>query len=1049
MAKRIKTLTVFGRDLDLLIKRAGKSTLREYADDCGISYKYLSQLRTIPERRPGRLYADLLKPFTHLRIIDLTESHQLSLRHRGRPLSLKECQELFAGVSDRELMDSIQKAAQIPVTGITPIPLVEKLSEEVTQNQPTGAQLPLYRRIFVGRQSELNGLRSVFDRVITGKGILVMISGEPGIGKTALCRQLASYVTANGGISMIGQCRESGALSPPYTAFVEVLRSYIVSRDVTSLTKELGMNASDVARIVPEINERMRVPIRSPANPSEEKYRLFQAITNFLGTITINQPILITLEDLHRSDRGTLELLEHVAYNISSKKILIVGTYRDTEVDQTHPLTDLLVELRRLPDFNRISLRGLSSDEVTRMLSGIIGCDTPIGLGEIVHHQTEGNPLFVEEVAHYLVEKGVISKDSNDYQLTKKSVIDLQIPVGLKEVIISRLSGLSKVCSQVLSVASVIGRDFRLDVLEKVARISEDEIFMALEEARKAALLEERAQIGMVRYRFTHVFFQQALYGEIIAPRRVRLHLLVAQALENIFSLNLDEYASELTEHFSHSSESSYLMKAVSYGEMAVKRAMHVYAFAEATRLLDHTINVQKILAPIDRGKLCDLILDLCDALYWVPDTRRIIEIEAPAAFSLAEDMFDGSRAVRACVAALSALVYEQAGVALTTSQWAEWSQRADNYAKPATAERAFADYALGSMECRKGDMKTGQRHLLQSYNLAKSLGHLQTLFLATFGLLQYRAAPQYASERVQIAEGVWNTSRTALRMQPAVLWLIGDSFLGGGQRKRAEEVWGELGIMADRTSNLHPQILSAVTKGVLATMDGRLQEAMDIAADIRTHGGEGGISGRNEYGSYADFRARIYLGEFHENLEYMPHGVLGKLMHCLLQAYTGGKEEVSQMLDRFVIKRPNMGTQDDETVAFMDVMYLEASVLIGHRLATELLLNRLSDEHQVMTGYFYITCVARHLGNAAAFLGRHVDARRYYLEAITACTETRFRSELALTHLQLAELLIKYYPHENKEAIDHLDFAINELREMNMQPSLKMALRDKQTLTS
>ena len=133
-------------------------------------------------------------------------------------------------------------------------------------------------------------------------------------------------------------------------------------------------------------------------------------------------------------------------------------------------------------------------------------------------------------------------------------------------------------------MAAVIGRDFRLEVLQKVAGMTEEEIFKALEEARKAAVIEERAGAGAtVNYRFAHAFFRQTLYEEMIAPRRIRLHQQVARALEEVYKNRLEEHAAELAEHFSHSSDSADLKKAVSYGEMAAKRTI-VYAYGEAVR---------------------------------------------------------------------------------------------------------------------------------------------------------------------------------------------------------------------------------------------------------------------------------------------------------------------------------------------------------------------------------------------------------------------------------------------------------------------------------
>ena len=156
-----------------------------------------------------------------------------------------------------------------------------------------------------------------------------------------------------------------------------------------------------MARIVSEIRERLKIKLRPQKNPEEERYRLMQAVTSFLTNAACVQPLLIVLEDLHDADKGTLEMLTHISRNLAGARLLIVGTYRDVEVDRNHPLSAALAELRRVSTFGRVLLRGLNADEVRRMLESITRESVPWGLAEAVHRQTEGNPLFVQEVVRF------------------------------------------------------------------------------------------------------------------------------------------------------------------------------------------------------------------------------------------------------------------------------------------------------------------------------------------------------------------------------------------------------------------------------------------------------------------------------------------------------------------------------------------------------------------------------------------------------------------------------------------------------------------------
>jgi tetratricopeptide (TPR) repeat protein len=921
------------------------------------------------------------------------------------------------------------------------------------------AENPLYRRVFVGREAELRQLQSAFDAATSGQGSLTMVVGEPGIGKTALTEQLATYVSLRNGRALVGHCYEEGSLTLPYLAFVEALRTYAQTRDVSELKKELGTGAADVARIVSEVRERLKIQPRPKGDPEEERYRLLQAVTDFLGSASVAQPLLIVLEDLHSADRGTLEMLGHVARNLADKRLLLVGTYRDVEVDRTHPLSAALAELRRLPIFGRVLLRGLNADEVRRMLNSITGQDIPWGLAEAVHRQTEGNPLFVQEVVRYLAEdKAIIRGEGGRWQVTRDTPIEMRIPDGLRDVIGKRLSGLSEGCNHVLSVAAVIGREFRLAVLQKVAGMSDDELFKALEEARKAAVVEERAGTGaVVNYRFAHAFFRQTLYEEIIAPRRIRLHQQVARALEEIYRSRLEEHAAELAEHFSYSSNEDDLKKAVSYGEMAAKRANSVYAYGEAVRLLEQALKVQEILDPDDKAKRCDLLLDLCEALLAVPDTRRILDKEAPEAFSLAEGIGDGSRAVRACVLAVVAISNEQGGPGFATPQAAEWAERADRYARPDTTERALADTALGATRCSTGQMRSGFKLLTQAVEMARRLGAPNTLWLAGSALLVYRTAPQHAQENVRLAEEIIASPRAGVNaaVVGVVLLQTGNAFLALGRRQRTDEAWVELRALAKRTGMFALWQLAIAVDALLTLMDGHLEDVVDMARRIRSRGEEAGVSqAANIYAGYADFRTRVYLGRSLEALERAFRDASGdgvspwtSALLCLVLAHLGRKDEASHMLERFIVRRPGIGTAEDETATWSDTVFLEAAVLAGHRRAAELLLNRFAGTSVVTPGIYFPTCIPHHLGGAAALLIRPEEARKYYQEAIKVCTEMKFRPEMALTRLQLAGLLLEHYPHEKKKAVEHLDFAIKEFREMKMQPSLERALRYKEIL--
>jgi tetratricopeptide (TPR) repeat protein len=926
--------------------------------------------------------------------------------------------------------------------------------KEPSREAPT--ENPLYRRVFVGREPELKQLQSAYDGAISGQGALMMVMGEPGIGKTALCEQLSTYVTLRGGRTLVGHCYEKGSLSLPYLAFVEALRSYVLSREVRDLREELGSGAADVARIISEIRERLKIKLRPQKDPEEERYRLLQAVTAFLSNAANVQPMMVVLEDLHDADKGTLEMLTHVSRHLAGARLLIVGTYRDMEVDRSHPLSAALAELRRVSTYGRVLLRGLNADEVQRMLESITRESVPWGLAEAVHRQTEGNPLFVQEVVRYLVEEGLITRKEGRWRPTKDTPLEMSIPEGLRDVIGKRLSLLSPECNQLLSVASVIGREFALETLKAVAGINEDVFVNALKEAVRLSILEEHSQRGLVRYRFTHAFFRQTLYEEMIAPQRLKLHQQVARSLETLYAKRPDEHAAELAEQFSHSTDRADLVKAVSYGEMAAKRATDVYAYGEAVRLLEQALKVQEVLDFEDKAKRCDLLLALSDVLILAGEHQRVVNTEAPQALSLAEAIADNRRASRACLRAMVGLtVY---GSALMASpEAAQWAARADRYAEPETVERVWADATLGILKWSGVTPSPDRVALLsRALNLARRLGDPDTYWLAAGFWLVAIEAPQHDEERLRLVEELAEQSRhgVGFLLFGWMAWAIGHTFLAVGQRRRAEDIMTEMKTLADRSAQPNLLIMSMVDDALLAIWDGRLEEAVAIRRHAVARAEQLGIKEfAAMWGSWL-LRARVCLGDagraLELNLQAARNGPLNiatqvLILFCL--AHLGRHAEVAEMLERMVVARPGIGSDEDETSVSQDIISLEAAVLAGHRQAAELLLHRLSGCGSKTSWLWLPTCTGRHLGAAAAFLGRPDEARKYYQKAIKDCAEMKFRPELALTRLQLAELLLEHYPKERAEALEHLDFAIAEFRDMKMQPSLERALRHKDIL--
>ena len=357
----------------------------------------------------------------------------------------------------------------------------------------------------------------------------------------------------------------------------------------------------------------------------------------------------------------------------------------------------------------------------------------------------------------------------------------------------------------------------------------------------------------------------------------------------------------------------------------------------------------------------------------------------------------------------------------MTSPEAAQWAARADRYAEPETVERAWADTMLGVVERSGGSsLAEGATLLSQALDLARRLGDPDTYWwIAGFWIFSM-SAPQHDEERLRLAEELAEQSRAGVNflILTWVLWFMVQTFVQFGQRRRAEDIMAEMRTMAEHSGQPNLLILSMVNDAILAIWDGRLEEAVAIRRRTLARGEELGILEFATIWASWVVPARVHLGNSGRALEVVLQGsknlsrnVATEMLILFCLAHLGRYAEVAEMLEQLVIARPGIGSAEDETTVSQDIVSLEAAVLAGHRQAAELLLRRLAGSSSITSGLWATTCTARHLGGAAALLGRYDEARKYYQEAIKVCTEMKFRPELALTRLQLAELLLEHYP--------------------------------------
>ena len=432
--------------------------------------------------------------------------------------------------------------------------------------------------VFVGRQREMGELKACLEDSLSGRGRLVTLVGEPGIGKTRTAQELATYAGLRSAQVLWGRCYEEQGV-PPYWPWVQAIRSYVRDREPEQLRSEVGAGAADIAEVVSDVRERL--PDLQPApelEPEQARFRLFDSIASFLKTASQRQPLVLVLDDLHWADQPSLMLLQFVARELGGARLLLIGTYRDVELSRQHPLAETLGELTRERLFQRVLLRGLSEHDVGRFIEMASGVTPPSALVKAVYTQTEANPLFVTEVVRLLVQEGELSAQ----KVRETDSWTIRIPEGVREVIGRRLNRLSRRCNETLTVASILGREFTMAELRPLVEdVTEDRLFDILEEALAARVIEEFPQ-SVGRYQFTHALTQETLTSELSLTRRVRLHAQIAEALEELYGSDAEAHAAELAHHFGQAEAVTGPDKLVRYSLLAGERALVSYAYEDA-----------------------------------------------------------------------------------------------------------------------------------------------------------------------------------------------------------------------------------------------------------------------------------------------------------------------------------------------------------------------------------------------------------------------------------------------------------------------------------
>lgn len=882
--------------------------------------------------------------------------------------------------------------------------------------------------VFVGRAAERELLADALKTAAAGARALVLVAGEPGIGKTALASAFSCAAAEDGVVVLYGRSDED--LGIPYQPWGEALTHLVRHAPDDVLRAHVEERGGELARLVPDLAKRITVSSVSSNDAESERYRLFGAVVDLLGRVGWLAPVVLVLDDLHWADRASVQLLRHVVAADVPLRLLIIGTFRDSEIRNDDALAEALAALHRESGVERLRLRGLGDDELLALLEANAGHEmTDVVLRGALLRETDGNPFFVGEILRNLAETNAIYQDDAGRWVASPDLRVHGLPVSVREVIGRRVARLGAEAGRVLSMAAVIGRDFDVNLLGRVVDVDEDTLIDVLERAVSSAVVTEGDTAGA--FRFAHALIEYTLYDDLSAVRRARAHRTVGLALEDICGGQPGDTVGQLAYHWAHATQPQDTTRVIEYTQLAGDRALAQLAPDEAVRWYRDALELLERSPQPDEHRRATLLTGLGDAQRQVGDPahrRTLLD-----AAHLADDLGDTDTLVRAALANNRGFQSNAAGV-VDEQRVAVLQAALNRLGNVITPERALLMATLCVEIMYRSPFAERLALAEEAVEIARQVGD-------PFTLAEVLTRPHNALDTpagLAIRRQWTAEAATLVDEHNPVAHLIVHLYCAMSALEAADLPTIRRGIAvlqqeAARIGQPFYDWLAAFHHAWYSILNGDLGEAEQLTAEALRIGTESGEPDAIMIYGAQLLNIRYFQGRLSEMLPLVEQAIIEypglpgfRAAQCWATAETGDISRAIELLDRDL--EDKFTVPEDSNWLITHVLWTQAAGRSGHSTAAAMLIERLAPWHGqfATTGANIFSAVAQALGLATHILARYDEADTWYAEALDIHQRLEAPVLIAQTQATWADLLVdRDRPGDRDQAHKLLDEAL------------------------